>query len=57
MPHFAVCSLLMGCQDSAQECHRAVCHRVIQVEGGSGDMQVFFPAHPLPALLLVAAPP
>lgn len=55
MQHFAVCTLLMGCQDSARECHCAVCHHAIRVEARCGDMQVSFPAHLFPALLLLAA--
>lgn len=57
MQHFAVCTLLMSCQDSARECHRAVCHRAVRVAAGGGDMQVSFPAHLLPALLLTATSP
>lgn len=43
--HFAVCTLLMGCQGSARECHGAVCHRAVTVEAGDNDVQVSFPAH------------
>lgn len=55
MQHFAVCTLLMGCQDGAQERDCAVCHRAIRVEAGGGDMQVSIPAHLLSALLLLTA--
>jgi len=55
MQHFAVCTLLMGCQDGAWECHRAVCHHAVRVEAGGGDVQVSFPVHLLPALLLLTA--
>ena len=43
----------MGCQDSAQECHCAVYHYVVSVESGGIDVQVSFPAHLRPALLLL----
>lgn len=55
MQHFAVCTLLMGCQYSARERDRAVCHHAIGVEGGGGDIQVSIPAHLLSALLLLTA--
>lgn len=53
MQHFVVCTLLMGCQGSAQECHCAVYHYVVSVESGGIDVQVSFPAHLRPALLLL----
>lgn len=53
MQHFVFCTLLMGCQDSAQERHCAVYHYVISVEAGGIDVQVSFPAHLHPALLLL----
>lgn len=55
MQHFAVCTLLVGRQDGAWECHCAVCHRAVGVEAGGGDVQVSVPAHLLSALLLLTA--